>query len=158
MATPTNTGPKATPSPASDKPATPAPNGAVPPSPESTPDVTPAPARSGKPTRSPVPVKASEIPAAQRGGDWLDDVEFLKQHPGEYFVFEAVGASTVTYLRSTFGLDAKGRNTRTVDANGNKVKAGEKGRKVVDIYVAYVPDMVDDIKAGRIGRRKPTSN
>lgn len=152
MATPTNTGPKTAPNATTEKPANPAPNGAATPEPTPASDVTPA--RTGKPSRSPAPVKATDIPAAQRGGDWLEDVAFLKSNPGQYFVYEAVGASTVTYLRTTFGLDAKGRNTRTVDANGNKVKAGEKGRKVVDIYVAYVPDLVEDIKAGRIGRQR----
>lgn len=126
---------------ANPSPTTPAPNGAA----------EPSPAR--KPSRAPVPVSKSDIPPAQRGGDWLEDVAFLKAHPGEYFVFECVGASTVTYLRKTFGLDAKGRHTRTVDEAGNKVPAGQPGRKVVDIYVGYVPEMVEDIKAGRVGRR-----
>jgi len=134
----------------SPAPAAPAPKPAGTPAPPPPP---PAPeaarARSSKPTRSAVPVRATDIPAAQRGGDWLEDVEFLKSRPGEYFVYENVGASSVTYLRSTFGLDAKGRNTRTVDATtGQPVAKDTPGaRKVIDMYVAYVPELVGQIKS-----------
>lgn len=115
------------------------------------------------PKRSAKPVKLSEIPsggAGNHGGYWAQEFQELKKHPKEYFVYEMVGSSQVSYLRNTFGLDAKGRNTRTIDPDTlevipkDELEKGRKGTAVVDIFVGWDPDLAEDIKAGRMKAKR----
>lgn len=116
-------------------------------------------ARLPRPKRSEKPV--DHIPSGGGNtGFWAAEVPFLFDHPGETYVYENVGSSSVSTLRKTYGLDAVGRNTRKVDPDTlQPVDKDAPGTTVVDVYVTYRPELKDDILAGReSGKRGRPAN
>lgn len=72
-----------------------------------------------------------DFPTTNKGGFWKSEATKIMADPGKIFTYKDVSSTAASYLRKELGLDAV---TRTKD-------------KVVYLYVRYVPERVDEIKA-----------
>jgi hypothetical protein len=88
------------------------------------------------PRRTPKLVDTTDtIPPSQRNGFWVNEVAKIVKEPGRVFVYRDVSPTTASTLRKDHGLDA---HSRTEDVDGEKA---------VVLYVRYLEDQVEAIKA-----------
>lgn len=124
---------------------------------------TPSPAPTPAPVDSPVEDTSPEneapvgrvvdsIPPTDRNGHWVQESRWFMDNPHKIKVYENVSQTSASYLRGKFGLDAQARNTRKVPATNQdgspKMKDGKRVMSSrVDLYVRYIPERAEEIKA-----------
>lgn len=94
------------------------------------------------PRRTPKLIDTTDtIPPSQRNGFWVNEVQKIRTaEPGadgkpKVFVYRDVSPTTASTLRKDHGLDAHSRTE------------GDGDDKVTVLYVRYLPDEVENIKA-----------
>lgn len=81
----------------------------------------------------------TEVPPSMKTSTWDVEFEWFKQNPGTIKKYDDISQTTPSYLRSRYGLDAKGRNTRN---------------KRVTMYVVYYPEKAEEIKIKAMGKKR----
>lgn len=70
-------------------------------------------------------VKVERPPRAHK---WNEEFELIREQPGQWFKYEDVCRSTVTYLKAKH---------RGFDVTGRDYREGNRGRSRCDMYVRY---------------------
>lgn len=85
---------------------------------------------------APVPVSDSEIPTGKPAGtiDWATVAADLRRSPGQWFlVGKNVPASSVTALKSRYGLEVRMRSARTPDGRSVAAEAYARAPKAEEV-------------------------